>query len=86
MILRQSEVMADALVERMAPGELWTLFQQVVPRAPVRPQGGGHRRRGGREVLAASIFVATSGCAWNQLPPGFGLSGVTALRRFTECS
>jgi transposase len=35
-------------------------------------------------VLAAIIFVATSGCTWNQLPPGFGLSGVTAFRRFTE--
>ncbi|MFB9397674.1 transposase [Streptomyces echinatus] len=49
------------------------LFQRVVPSAPVRPQGGGHRRQGDREVLAAIIFVATSGCTWNQLPPGFGL-------------
>ncbi len=48
------------------------------------PAGGGRRRRGDREVLAAIIFVATSGCTWNQLPPGFGLSGVTAFRRFTE--
>lgn len=35
-------------------------------------------------MLAAIIFVATSGCSWNQLPPDFGLSGVTAFRRFTE--
>jgi transposase len=76
--------MTAALVERMAPEDLWALFQRVVPPAPVRPQGGGHRRRGDREVLAAIIFVATSGCTWNQLPPGFGLSGVTAFRRFTE--
>ncbi|MFF5443231.1 IS5 family transposase [Streptomyces achromogenes] len=76
--------MTAVLVERMVPGDLWELFQRVVPSAPVRPQGGGHRRRGDREVLAAIIFVATSGCAWNQLPPGFGLSGVTAFRRFTE--
>ncbi|MGY5099194.1 IS5 family transposase [Streptomyces sp. 900105245] len=76
--------MNAALVERMAPEDLWTLFQRVVPPAPVRPQGGGHRRRGDREVLAAIIFVATSGCTWNQLPPGFGLSGVAAFRRFTE--
>ncbi|GAA2484757.1 hypothetical protein GCM10010276_23140 [Streptomyces longisporus] len=39
-----------------------------------------------REVLAAIIFVATSGWTWNQLPPGFGLSGVTAFRRFTKWS
>lgn len=84
VILRQSGVMTAALVERMASEDLWTLFQRVVPPAPVRPQGGGHRRRGDREVLAAIIFVATSGCTWNQLPPGFGLSGVTAFRRFTE--
>nr|WP_192918213.1 IS5 family transposase [Streptomyces spectabilis] len=60
------------------------MFQRVVPPALERPQGGGHRRRGDREVLAAIIFVAASGCTWNQLPPGFGLSGVTAFRRFTE--
>ncbi|WP_189719385.1 IS5 family transposase [Streptomyces spectabilis] len=78
--------MTAALVERMAPEDRWALFQRVVPPAPQRPQGGGHRRRGDREVLAAIIFVATSGCTWNQLPPGFGLSGVTAFRRFTEWS
>lgn len=64
--------------------ESWALFQRVVPLAPVRPQGGGHRRRRDREVLAANIFVATSGCTWNRLPPSGGLSGVTAFRRFTE--
>ncbi|MGW7065681.1 IS5/IS1182 family transposase, partial [Streptomyces sp. NPDC054855] len=47
--------MTAALVERMAPEDLWALFQRVVPPAPVRPQGGGHRRRGDREVLAAII-------------------------------
>ncbi|MFF7359140.1 IS5 family transposase [Streptomyces filipinensis] len=70
----------------MVPGGLWELFQRVVPPAPVRPQGGGRRRHGDREVLAAIVFVATSGCTWNQLPPGFGPSGVTAFRRFTEGS
>lgn len=84
MVLRQSGVMTAALAERMAPADLWELFRRVVPSAPVQPQGGGYRRRGDREELAAIIFVATSGCTWNQLPPGFGLSGVTAFRRFTE--
>ncbi|MGX7759525.1 IS5 family transposase [Streptomyces angustmyceticus] len=68
----------------MTPDDLWELFERVVPPAPERPQGGGRRRHGDREVLAAIIFVATSGCTWNQLPPGFGPSGVTAFRRFTE--
>jgi transposase len=30
--------------------------------------------------------LATSGCTCNQLPPGFGPSGLTAFRRFTEWS
>ncbi|MEV5948978.1 transposase [Streptomyces sp. NPDC051993] len=68
----------------MVPDSLRELFERVLPSAPERPQGGGRRRRGSREVLAAIMFVATSGCTWNQLPPGFRLSGVTAFRRFTE--
>lgn len=78
--------MTTKLVERLVPDGLWELFQRVVPPAPTRPQGGGRRRHGDREVLAAIVFVATSGCTWNQLPPGIGPSGVTAFRRFTEWS
>ena len=74
------------IVERLVPDELWELFQRVVPAAPVRPQGGGRRRYGDREVLAAIVFVATSGCTWAQLPPCFGPSGPTAHRRFAEWS
>ncbi|MFI0349197.1 IS5 family transposase [Actinomadura sp. 9N407] len=72
------------MVERLVPEELWELFQRVVPPAPTRPQGGGRRRYGDREVLAAIVFVATTGCTWKQLPPVFGPSGPTAHRRFTE--
>ncbi|MEV8328545.1 transposase, partial [Kitasatospora sp. NPDC056731] len=74
------------LVERLVPDELWELFQLVAPAAPTRPQGGGRRRYGDREVLVAIVFVATSGCTWAQLPPCFGPSGPTAHRRFTEWS
>jgi transposase len=35
-------------------------------------------------VLAAIVFVASSGCTWRQLPPVFGVSWQTAHRRFTE--
>nr|WP_256638711.1 IS5 family transposase [Streptomyces murinus] len=73
------------MVERLVPDELWGLFQRVVPEAPSRPQGGGRRRHGDREVLAAIVFVATSGCTWQQLlAASFGPSGATAHRRFTE--
>nr|WP_308309810.1 IS5 family transposase [Streptomyces sp. CHD11] len=75
------------IVERLVPDDLWELFQRVVPEPPIRPQGGGRRRRGDREVPAAIVFVATSGCTWQQLPSAsFGASGATAHRRFTEWS
>lgn len=74
------------IVERLVPDALWQAFQRVAPAAPVRPQGGGRRRYGDREVLAAIVFAATSGCAWRQLPPVFGPSGPTAHRRFAEWS
>jgi transposase len=76
----------DAFLQRLVPDELWELFQRVVPPAPTRPQGGGRRRVGDRVVLAAIVYVATTGCAWRQLPPVFGASWQTVHRRFTEWS
>ncbi|MFF9984632.1 IS5 family transposase [Streptomyces erythrochromogenes] len=75
------------LVERLVPDELWALFRRVVPPSEaIRPQGGGRRRAGDRETLAAIIFVATSGCTWRQLPPVFGPSWQTVYRRFAQWS
>ncbi|GAA0907502.1 hypothetical protein GCM10009574_100490 [Streptomyces asiaticus] len=74
------------MVERLVPDGLWELFQRVVPEVSTRPQGGGRRRYGDREVLAAIIFVATTGCTWAQVPLVFGPSGATVHRRFMEWS
>ncbi len=68
------------------PDGLRELFQKVVPQAPTRPQGGGRRRCGDCEVLAAIVFVTTTGCTWARLPPVFGPSRLTAHRRFTGWS
>lgn len=78
--------MAD-LVERLVPEELRVLFRRVVPPTDVkRPQGGACCRAGDREVLAAVIFVAISGCTWRQLPPVFGPAWPTVYRRFSQWS
>ncbi len=45
------------MVERLVPDEVWKL---ILP-PPVRSKGGGRRRHGDREVLAAIIFAATWG-------------------------
>ncbi|MFD0479936.1 IS5 family transposase [Nonomuraea thailandensis] len=76
----------DAFLQRLVPDELWELFLRVVPPAPTRPQGGGRRRVDDRVILAAIVYVATTGCAWRQLPPVFGASWQTVHRRFTEWS
>jgi transposase len=74
------------MVERLVPDDLWELFERVVPPSPTRPQGGDRRRYSDREVLAAIVFVATTGCTWRQLPPVFGASWQTVYRRFAEWS
>nr|WP_234393192.1 IS5 family transposase [Streptomyces pactum] len=75
------------MLSGLVPDELWALFRRVVPPAEVkRPQGGGRRRSGDREALAAIIFVATSGCTWRQLPPVFGPAWQTVYRRFAQWS
>ncbi|MFJ8694458.1 transposase [Streptomyces roseolilacinus] len=64
------------IVERPVPDQPWESFRRVVTETPTRPQGGGRRRHGDREVPAAIVFVATSGCTWQQWPSAsFGLSG-----------
>jgi transposase len=76
-------LVVESLVERLVPDELWELFRRVVPETFIRrPQGGGRRRAGDRETLAAIVFVATSGCTWRQLPPVFGPCWQTVYRRF----
>ncbi|MFB7445467.1 IS5 family transposase [Streptomyces mirabilis] len=77
----------EGLAEHLVPDELWELFRRVVPETVVlRPQGGGRRRAGDRETLAAIVFVATSGCTWRQLPPVFGPCWQTVYRRFAQWS
>ncbi|MER5471996.1 transposase [Streptomyces sp. NPDC002685] len=73
-------------VGQMTPDLLWKLFQYVVPAESDRARNETSRRIGNREALAAIVFASTSGCGWLQLPSGFGLSGRTAFRRFSEWS
>ncbi|KAB8196348.1 transposase [Nonomuraea phyllanthi] len=44
------------------------------------------RRVDDRTILAAIVYVTTTGCAWRQVPPVFGASWQTVSRRFTEWS
>ncbi len=35
-------------------------------------------------MFTAIVYVLTSGCAWRDLPPSFGVPFQTAHRRFTQ--
>ncbi|MBB3727388.1 transposase [Nonomuraea dietziae] len=76
----------EAFLDQLVPDESWELFQRVMPLPAKRPQGGGRRRADDRPILAAIVFVATTGCTWRQLPPGFGASWQTVHRRFADRS
>ncbi|MBT2208954.1 transposase [Actinomadura sp. NEAU-AAG7] len=73
---------AAMVVEHLVPDGLWEAFQRVAPPAPTRPQGGGRRRASERDVLAAIVLAATTGCAWRRVPPVFGASWQTIYRWF----
>jgi transposase len=80
-------VVADPMsaVETYVPDQLWAIAEPLIPPAPKRRQGGGHRRIDARAVLAAILYVTQAGCSWWKLPKElFGVSRPTAHRRFTE--
>ncbi|MGP3966823.1 substrate-binding domain-containing protein [Streptomyces sp. 6N223] len=73
-------------VEQWVPDPLWRIAAPLLPSdRPSRPQGGGRRRAPDRSVLAALLYLASTGGSWRTLPPAmFGVSGATVQRRLAE--
>ncbi len=59
---------------------MWDIAEPLIPKFAARRQGGGTAPVDDRAVFTAIVFVLTSGCAWRQLPPAFGVSVPTAHR------
>ena len=74
----------DQLSLRLVPDELRDLVQPHLPQFRPRPQGGGTAPLPDRRVFTAIVYVLTSGCAWRDLPPSFGVPFQTAHRRFSQ--
>jgi transposase len=74
----------DRLSLRLVPDELWMLVEPLLPRFRPRQQGGGTAPLPDRAVFTAIVYVLTSGCAWRDLPPSFGVPFQTAHRRFAQ--
>ena len=70
--------MVDRLSLRLVPDELWALVEPLIPGFKPRPQGGGTAPLPARAVFTAIVYVLTSGCAWRDLPPSFGVTLVRA--------
>lgn len=73
-----------ALALRLVPDSLWDVAAPLIPGTRRRRQGGGRQRVDDRAVLAAVLFVVTSGVAWRGLPAYFEVAPATAYRRFVE--
>ncbi|MFM9369986.1 transposase [Streptomyces sp. Da 82-17] len=76
----------EALANRLVPDELWAVAEPLMPAPRPRTQGGGRSAADRREVLVAVVYVLTSGCAWQNLPPAFGVKVPTAHRWFSRCT
>ncbi|MDR7303519.1 transposase [Haloactinomyces albus] len=74
----------NELSRRLVPDELWELVEPMLPRASVRPQGGGRAPTNARAVFTAIVFVLTSECGWRHLPASFGVTVPTAHRWFVR--
>lgn len=62
------------MANRLVPDRLWGRFEQVVPKAPTRPRGGGRRRYGDRQAMAVIFFVVT-----HRVHVGAGPAGVRTI-------
>ncbi|MDI3419186.1 transposase [Streptomyces luteolus] len=74
----------EALADRLVPDELWAVAEPLMPAPRPRSQGGGRSAADRRQVLVAVVYVLTSGCAWQLLPPAFGVTVPTAHRWFSR--
>jgi transposase len=74
----------EELKSRLVPDELWAHVEPLIALGCARPQSGGRCPRDDRAVFTAVLFVLTSGCAWRDLPPSFGVTVPTARGRFIE--
>jgi transposase len=74
----------EALARRLVPDEMWEAAGSLIPGPRPRRQGGGRAAADARTVMAAVVYVLTSGCAWQDLPATFGVTVPTAHRWFTR--
>jgi transposase len=74
----------DRLSLRLVPDQLWALVEALIPEFTPRSQGGGTAPLPARAVFTSIVYVLTSGCAWRDLPPSFGVPFQTAHRRFAQ--
>ncbi|AIG76169.1 Hypothetical protein AJAP_16480 [Amycolatopsis japonica] len=77
-------VVVDRLSLRLVPDELWELAEPLIPAFEPRPQGGGTAPLDARAVFTAIMYVLSSGCAWRDVPPSFGVPFQTSHRRFGQ--
>lgn len=65
--------------------ELWSVVEPLLPpQKVVRTFRDGRKPKPHRDVLEAILFVLKSGLAWEDLPPQFGMSGMTCWRRLRD--
>lgn len=65
--------------------ELWALVEPLLPpQKSRRTFRDGRKPKPHRAVLEAILFVLKTGIPWEELPPQFGMSGMTCWRRLRD--
>src|SRR5215208_4131036 len=70
--------------ERLVPDDLWEAIESLLPKDPLKPNGGGPCVPA-RAALGGIVFVLRTECPWRLLPRKQGCgSGVTCWRRLRD--
>ena len=70
---------------KLVSDDLWAVVEPLLPPQKVaRTFRDGRKPKPQRDVLEAILFVLKSGIAWEDLPPQFGMSGMTCWRRLRD--
>ncbi len=75
------------MARELVSDELWALIEPLLPPPKaVRTFRDGRPPKSPRAVLEAILIILKTGIGWEDLPPQFGMSGMTCSRRMRDWS
>ena len=72
------------MAKHLVTDDLWVLVESELPEHRGPTSRGGRPPKDDRLCLEGILFVLKTGISWEDLPPQFGVSGMTCWRRLRD--